>query len=466
MGYEIRFSETFSFEKGASMLAGERAIQRMEPFFSSLTGIINYYYLSEGNPGEPPLFLSSARLCRLSSYLGISFDPSVGGIGETPSQAFLSACGEALERYGASIVPKRKLVMASYEELKASGKNVLDPALFQLFAEWQYKEEKFAYDPFEKESIVGWIEGDFLLSEEKVWIPAAFVYLPYFYEYGKESRINHTTSTGLAFHFVPEKAWITGLCEVVERDAFTITWWTKMTPDELDLDSVEDGRIRSLLDGKLSTWKRKIKVFCLPTDTRFPVFLGLFEDEAGEEPNKVALCVGAASALTVEEALYKVIIEVVQTWKYAAYLKQQNERKEQKKVFYGNWDEEIRDFSDGVLCYSYPNFRSHVDFLKGGKKIYYQDIKKEYGFHSLQEAVQDLSRLGFKPVVIDITPEDIRSGGGYVSRVVVPGMVSLNGAHRYRFWGGKRIYTLPQSLGKCDHILTWEGLNPYPHPFP
>ncbi len=206
----------------------------------------------------------------------------------------------------------------------------------------------------------------------------------------------------------------------------------------------------------------------MPTDTRFPVFLGLIEedDERAKQFSVPALCVGAAASLDVATALYKVIIEVVQTYKFASYLKQQNEKLSQKRVFEGKWDEEIRDFSEGVLCYSYPQWRKHLSFLKGGKRISFRELCQQKGFNSLEEACGFLQTLGFEVLVVDITPEDIRSAGGYVSRVVVPGMLGLNGAHRYRFWGGERLFTLPQKLGLKDHRLQEDELNPYPHPFP
>lgn len=468
MGYEIRLSEGWTPLPLHAKWDNELWVKRMEPFFSPLTGIINYYYVAEVGPEEPQLFFSSARLHRMAYNLGMPFDPQVGGIGETSEQAFLSACGEALERYASSVVPISRLVLASYEELVSRGERALDPGRFELFASFQYAQKSFAYEPFERNSPVRWVKGNSLFSGEEVWVPAAFVYMPYMYEYGKEARINHTTSTGLAFHFDPLAAWKTGLCEVVERDAFSIVWWTRISPDEVDLASVDDQKICRFLDEKLGFLRKKIRVFQLPTDTGFFVFLGLFEESETEaqKAEVPALCMGAAAGLDAETALYKVLLEVVQTWKFAIYLKKQNESREKKKVFTGNWDDEIFDFADGVLLYSYPEFKEAVDFLKKGKRISFAEAKRKGGFASFGEAVSSLHEQGFEPVVVDITPEDIRLGGGYVSRVVIPGMVSLNGAHRYRFWGGRRLLSFPKKMGLVDHELSFEELNPYPHPFP
>ncbi len=418
MGYEVRFG---AFQVTSSGVSRELSywVRRMEPFFSPLTGIINYYYVAEVGPGDPQLFFSSARLHRMSYHLGMLFDPQVGGIGETAEEAFLSACGEAVERYASSVVPVKQLPLADYETMMKRQERVVSPDKFMLYASWQYEQENFAYDPFLPSSLVRWVKGISLVSGDEVWVPAAFVYMPYMYKFGQEARINHTTSTGLAFHFVPSQAWKTGLCEVVERDAFALTWWARLTPDELDLDSVDDERVRRLLDERLGAWKKKIRVFSLPTDTRFPVFLGLIEedDERAKQPSVPALCVGAAASLDVATALYKVIIEVVQTYKFASYLKQQNEKLPQKRVFEGKWNEEIRDFSEGVLCYSYPQWRKHLSFLKGEKRISFRDLCQQKGFNSLEEACAFLQTLGFEALVVDITPLPVDLTGKKLDKI-------------------------------------------------
>ena len=471
MGYEVRVSLWDALnERSVCEAPLSYWVKRMEPFFSPLTGIIRYYYVSELQPQDVSLFFSAAQLHRISSFLGMSFDPAVGGVGETREAAFLSAYGEALERYASSVVPVKKLLFSSYEELVKHGERAIDPKSFALFASWQYQQQGFVYEPFERESKIRWVKGRFLSTGEEVWVPAACVYIPYMYEYGKETRIYHTTSTGLAFHFVPEQAHRSGVFEVVERDAFMVMWWTRLAVEEVALDSVENERIRHLLDKRFGRWKEKVRVFLLPTDTHIPVFFGVMvEDEAKALRNDVpSLAVGAAAALSAEEALYKTLIEVIQTWMYAAYLKKNNEHSQQKKVFRGNWDDEVRDFSDSVLCYSYPQFRHLLDFLlchDRGRRDF-EEIRRGVGFSSFGEALQALEEKGFSPVVVDVTPEDVRSGGGYVSRVVIPGMVGLNGAHRYRFWGSERLLTLPKKLGLRNDVLSTDELNPYPHPFP
>jgi ribosomal protein S12 methylthiotransferase accessory factor len=57
------------------------------------------------------------------------------------------------------------------------------------------------------------------------------VFMPYYYYHGTEdSPILQPISTGMACHCSPAEAAITAVCEVIERDAFSITWQAMLAP--------------------------------------------------------------------------------------------------------------------------------------------------------------------------------------------------------------------------------------------
>ena len=51
-------------------------------------------------------------------------------------------------------------------------------------------------------------------------------------------------------------------------------------------------------------------------------------------------------------------------------------------------------------------------------------------------------------------------------RVIVPGLLQLDGPHVFRHWGGERLYNLKKNLGYTNQILSLSDLNLKPHPFP
>ena len=60
-------------------------------------------------------------------------------------------------------------------------------------------------------------------------VPAALVFVPYQYRKGNQDvPITQPISTGLACGCSYEEAAISGLCEVIERDAFTLTWQARL----------------------------------------------------------------------------------------------------------------------------------------------------------------------------------------------------------------------------------------------
>jgi ribosomal protein S12 methylthiotransferase accessory factor len=70
-------------------------------------------------------------------------------------------------------------------------------------------------------------------------VPACLMSLPYsapFREQG-EQTIGPSISTGQAAAASTEAALLGGLCEVIERDAFSIAWLNRLSMPEVQIDS-------------------------------------------------------------------------------------------------------------------------------------------------------------------------------------------------------------------------------------
>ena len=77
-----------------------------------------------------------------------------------------------------------------------------------------------------------------------------------------------------------------------------------------------------------------------------------------------------------------------------------------------------------------------------------------------------LSRQGVSAYAVDVTSPDVEELGLKVARVVAPQLCALDvfGAAPYR--GGERLYRASFEAGLVDAPLTFEDLNPLPHPYP
>ena len=115
------------------------------------------------------------------------------GKGATPEAAVLSAIGEGLERYSASLWEPAQLTCAS---LRALGDGAFDPRWLVLYDAAQYGVPAFPFAPLDLDLSIQWVEGQWLDSTEPVQLPALATYMNFPAEPGE--RFVQVTSNGLA----------------------------------------------------------------------------------------------------------------------------------------------------------------------------------------------------------------------------------------------------------------------------
>ena len=82
------------------------------------------------------------------------------------------------------------------------------------------------------------------------------------------------------------------------------------------------------------------------------------------------------------------------------------------------------------------------------------------------EIVRRLGERGVSAYAVDVTSPDVEELGLRVARVITPELCALDvfGAAPYR--GGERLYRAAFDDGLLDVPLTYDELNPLPHPYP
>ncbi|MDD1766973.1 MAG: YcaO-like family protein, partial [Methanomassiliicoccales archaeon] len=131
------------------------------------------------------------------------------GKGATKEQAKVSAIMEGLERYCAE-VRDRRMIRDSVDNVLGS-LNAVDPRNLILP---KRIEMHVMHQP------VAWVEGVDLNEMEKVIVPASAVFHPY--SSTRDLPLFRTNTNGLASGNSMEEAVLHGLCEVIERDAWSI----------------------------------------------------------------------------------------------------------------------------------------------------------------------------------------------------------------------------------------------------
>jgi ribosomal protein S12 methylthiotransferase accessory factor len=85
----------------------------------------------------------------------------------------------------------------------------------------------------------------------------------------------------------------------------------------------------------------------------------------------------------------------------------------------------------------------------------------------LQDILDRFRKLGLEVIVVDQTSPITKRNGLFCVKVLIPGMLPMTfGHHLTRIKGLDRVLNVPVKLGFTKHPLTYEQLNPYPHPFP
>jgi ribosomal protein S12 methylthiotransferase accessory factor len=362
-----------------------------------------------------------------------------GGSGATSGDARAAAIGEAVERYAASIVDPARLVVATAGEL---GARAVDPSRFALFSERQYRTDGFPYARFDGDTRISWIDGVSLPDGEPVLVPAQLVHLARFED---EPSICRATSSGLACHTNGGVATLRALLELLERDAFMLTWKTRLSWPLLE--GFDDASVRPTgLDAR---------VLDLSAFWRVPIVAAVVRSDG---PGGAPLGVGAAADVRIELAIAKALDEAIRVRTWASALR----RTTHAPLRAGD----VEELDDHIRFYSDPAHASKVDFLDGSQSRRHIRQVQALAEPHLDELCRRLARRGMRAHAVDVTSPDVREAGLSVVRVLVPELCALDVEHGGRLLGGRRLYEEPMRLGRATRILTEDDVNPDPHPFP
>ena len=170
-------------------------------------------------------------------------DPPIGsGKGLREVDALIGAFGEAIERYSASRYRKQDLLVCAAADV---GADAFDPQRLCLYSEEQYIQPGFPYIRYDRERPIHWVEGFWIDTREKVWVPA----LPTFFNFQvcPHELFCQVSSNGLAAGADLPDAALRALFELIERDAFLLTWLGRLPARRLAVDASLDAGTREVV---------------------------------------------------------------------------------------------------------------------------------------------------------------------------------------------------------------------------
>lgn len=433
----------------------EETLIKAERLIDHRAGIIQDIYEHMIDPDDPPLFYFTAKMADTSRYFQLKCSEYNGGASILRERAKAAAIGESVERYCAGIYNEDEFIYSSYNDVK---RDAIDPREFTLFSENQYSTKDFKFSRFFKDVKLNWVWGYSLVKKRSILVPASFVYVPYLFR-SKEELITQPTSTGLAAANNIEEAILSGIYEVVERDAYMIMWLNQLSMPSIDLTTIENKKAKDVAE-RFVHYGISLYINNITTDLGIPTIGTMAVLESDKGP---AAAVGAATRLDPELAVLKSLEETAHTRFWIKGMMRQRPDYKPKDDF-----SDITDLSHHPFLYGHLEMLPRLKFFMNHTSVEKLDGIPNMATGSIlkniQKCVEMIAKRGLEVIVVDVTTPDIKEVGFSVVRVLIPGVQPLDVEFKYRFLGGKRLYEVPRFLGYPGKS---EGeLYNYPHPFP
>ncbi|GHO41908.1 TOMM precursor leader peptide-binding protein [Ktedonospora formicarum] len=424
------------------------------------------------------LVMESSDLLPVASSHLVSASGAMTGNGCTllPQQSKMVSVLEAIERYAGSYPRgKRTVVQASYNQLRKGAQPVLDPTTLGLHSAEQYAQSQQhacrQLQPYHHDLVCHWVWGYSFQERASLLIPEHCAY------YSVPASADNPVfifdvSNGCALGNCVEEAIFHGMLEVVERDAFLLTWYARLQVPRLDLNSLTDPTARMLLTHLEYHSGYTIYAFNTTLDHAVPCVCLLGVDEHNRDETPKAF-VAAGSHPHPEQALLKALREFAMFLSFPRQLNDQNRAEARRMLADSSL---VQKMDHHPLVYYLPEAFERLHFLyhtprqqtfQQGFPACYQEEPQHMDLREdLEDLISYYHKQGIDTVVVDQTAPEHRPCGLSCVKVIMPGMLPMTfGQANRRIIDFQRLHQLPLKLGYQDHSLTEEEINPYPHPF-
>jgi ribosomal protein S12 methylthiotransferase accessory factor len=416
---------------------------------------------------KPPEIGYRGGLATARARLGLrSGRTDTSGFGRTRSYRDSESVAilEALERYGGISPGGRRTVVR--EPFAHLADRALDPRRLGLYPAERYRSPDFPYRPFDPNRVEPWVWGHSFRSGTSVLVPEAIAY------YGMGPGLAYECSSGCALGGSVEEAIMYALLEVVERDAFLITWHARLPAPRVDLRSAPDRTVALLATTIEQEMDCRVTAYDITMEFGIPtIWVMAVTAESGPDAAKAA-CAAAAhpdpsqAAMRALGELGPMVANIRALWADQA---ERSRRLAEAPA-------EATEMNDHVLIYANPQVFDRFAFLVDppGLRTFGDAFAPDRPPIQHADLRDDLHRLldrvlstGLDVAVVDQTTPEHRQGDLSCVKVIIPGALPMTFGHRYRRLDGlPRLLDVPRQLGYRDRPLAPSEVSHHPHPFP
>ncbi|WP_049983019.1 YcaO-like family protein [Halorubrum sp. BV1] len=369
--------------------------------------------------GEQASFPVPYYVARVADTTGFSDERAAefgGGVAAGWDAAFMKALGEGLERYAAGVYREAAFT-------HATAGNVPNPVPPDAFVRPDDAAE------YARGDRLPWATGANLATGETASLPAEFVHFP-----PPENRYRPAITTGLGLGNTGPEAALSGLYEVIERDATMTSWYSTADPLGLAVDDAEFAE----LEKRARAESLAVTPLLVTADVDVPVVaVGVHRE--GDWPRFAA---GSGADLDPVAAARSALAEALQNWT------------------------ELRSMGEEAAAEQGAAIGRHADFPDETRAFFDPDAtvaaaslgeETASGAAELSAVVERVEAVDLDPYVARVTTRDLAALGFEAVRVLVPGAQPLFTGEPFF---GDRASDVPRSMGFEPDLD-----NEY-HPFP
>ena len=414
-------------------------------------GIITSYGPVNDFPDEPPFKQWRARC-------GTAKEHVAGGLSiEDDRNALLPALAEALERYlwfeanDYFVAPR----VATAAQVTRVGAAIL-PGRFAGFSDAQrITHQRLTLAP---EALYTWIPGHSWTNRGSVLIPAQVVSGLHGGQVARrhiqEPLIIAPITTGLATGPTREFALLGGALEIIERDAFMITWMNQLSPPRLACSSLAE-RAPSLvrLFELCDRYRLSCEIVLLPTDVPTYAVCAVVRDEAGGPQVSIGLRANQSLTKAAEGALLEAL-RIRHTIRY---------RHGRTKSRPDAAPEHLNHLERADF-WAWGGRAEQMAFLTAGPAIPppHETWEGESLERHLNRIVNWAREKQYEFASVNIGASRKNVSPWHVHMVVMPEMQPIHQNERLIYLGGKRLAEVPRQFG---YTPRQEPFCDAPHPF-
>ncbi|RJQ34367.1 hypothetical protein C4568_02700 [Candidatus Parcubacteria bacterium] len=381
------------------------------------------------------------------------------GVSHDFEEAMSKVIGEVLERYPQTLYRNKDLIRASVASMRKKKAVFLDPFIADHWSPWQKK--RFPSRNFDENSIFSFVKGKSLMRKGNAYIPAQMAYLNYRFA-ENEPMLRHPNSNGAGGMFSYEEAILSGLYELIQRDAFLTKWLAGITPRRIDLSTLKNPDTQRLLKD-FARYHLDVHVVETTSDLDVPAFVAVVIDNSGVGP---AVTLGGGCGFDQEKAILRALTESIGVRNWLRLRRKDHPGDllpsvKGREAFTEDWGSNKRL----LLWYGTENI-NEINFFLGGVHTPI-DYSKDRLFKMPDEELAYLIDLfrsrgdEYEIFVYEAQHEALNVLGYHSVKVCVPALLPLYLMETYAPLGSKRLADAQKEAGK-------EGIpaTPYPHPFP